>query len=226
MPRFCLLPGLDGTGALFAPFVSAAPRGSRTTVIPLPADRARSYAELADALLVNLPDEDLCLVAESFSGPLALLLATRQPRITRIVLVASFVTPPWPRLLANVPAALFGITPPIALVAGMMTGGDTPLAEQVLASVARVPPDVIASRIVQTLRIDARAALRVFAGPLLYLRATRDRLVLAGQSETITRLAPAASIVPIDAPHLLLQTRPREAWEAITRFVGEPIGRE
>ena len=86
----------------------------------------------------------------------------------------------------------------------MMTGGNEALAEQVLASVVSVPSEVIASRVVQTLRIDARAALRVFPGRLPYLRATRDRLVLAGQSETIARLAPATSVVPLHGPHLLL----------------------
>src|SRR5687768_4116314 len=102
-----LLPGLDGTGDLFAPFVAAAPSGFPVQCVRLPDDSQRSYEELAEWVCARLPAEPVALIAESFSGPLAVLIADRCARVAAVVLCASFVKPPWPGLLVHAPKFLW-----------------------------------------------------------------------------------------------------------------------
>lgn len=46
MLTLVLLPGLDGTGELFAPFIGAAEHGADIRVVRYPADEALGYAQL------------------------------------------------------------------------------------------------------------------------------------------------------------------------------------
>lgn len=208
-----LLPGLDGTGDLFDALVAAAPSGVSTQVIALPHDRARTYAELAAELV--LPPGELVLVAESFSGPLAVLLAARHRRVRRLVLCASFVTAPvWPGL-ARLPDAMLGRTPPRAAVRAALTGGDDVLAARVLASLAKVPSGIVASRVRAVLSVDVAQTFASLPQPVTLLAATRDRLVPRGALKRMRALRPEAQVVELRAPHLVLQSQPHEAWRAL-----------
>ncbi len=74
--KWVLLPGMDGTGLLFTPLLSALPIGVDPIVVSYPADRAASPEELLRIVLAHLPGEGAyVLIAESFSGPLALRAA-------------------------------------------------------------------------------------------------------------------------------------------------------
>ncbi|PSD32440.1 alpha/beta hydrolase, partial [Stenotrophomonas maltophilia] len=75
-----MLPGLDGSGRLSIPFLSALQaHGLTTQAITLPAQGGQDHATLAQRLWSQLPGHPFILLAESFSGPLAVELATRQP---------------------------------------------------------------------------------------------------------------------------------------------------
>src|SRR5437667_542141 len=91
-----LLPGLDGTGELFAPFVNCLDNHFTTTVVSYPGDQLLNYQQLIPKIREVIPwGEPYTLVAESFSGPLALRFCEAQPEsIQAIVFVASFVTKP------------------------------------------------------------------------------------------------------------------------------------
>src|SRR5262245_42706994 len=116
MRRIVLLPGLDGTGALFENFVRAAPSGVSLEVVPIPPEPL-GYRELVDRLGPTLHlTADTILVAESFSGPLAILLAA-QYRVAALVLCNSFVVPPRARLFRVLAMPLlFRIRLPAALI--------------------------------------------------------------------------------------------------------------
>lgn len=218
-PVSILLPGLHGTVDLFARFVAAAPAGFPVRCQPLPADIVRSYVELAEWVLDRLPPEPVVLIAESFSGPLALLVADRCPRVVSIVLSATFVERPLPGFLAHVPVLLWRQPPPIALISLVLTGGDRVLAHEIRRTLDTVSGDVLASRARTALKVDVRAALERYVRPMLYLRGTRDRLIRARCAERLHALKPSARIVDIEAPHMLLQCRPAEAWAEITSFI-------
>jgi pimeloyl-[acyl-carrier protein] methyl ester esterase len=68
-----LLPGMDGTGALFEPLLGVIPACFSTQIVQYPPDRPLSYEQLLPLVREQVPvDRRLVLVAESFSGPLAL----------------------------------------------------------------------------------------------------------------------------------------------------------
>jgi pimeloyl-ACP methyl ester carboxylesterase len=217
-PLSVLLPGLDGTGDLFARFVTAAPAGFRTQCVRLPSDPALGYAELAEWVRARLPEEPVVLIAESFSGPLGVLLAERCPQVAGLVLCATFVEPPLPRFLARVPKFVWSRPPPIALVSPLMTGGDRVLARELRRAMTGVPADVVAARVRAILSVDVTAELARYGRPLLCLRAKQDRLVFQRSFSRMQALKPSARFVELDGPHLLLQAKPREAWSQIASF--------
>lgn len=225
-PVSILLPGLDGTAKLFAPFVAAAPAEFPVRPLPLPNDQPRSYRQLADWVLTQLPPEPFALIAESFSGPLALLVADRCPRVTAIVLCASFVQAPLPEILGRLPTFIWSRPPPAALVRFFLTGGDRVLSDSVRSAIASVSGDVIAFRIAAALRVDVTPELERFARPLLFLDAGQDRVIPSRSSRTSRALKPSATFAELQAPHLLLQAKPRDAWSQIKSFLEKAFVRD
>ena len=53
----------------------------------------------------------------------------------------------------------------------------------------------------------------------LYLQGKRDRLVGARGVREIKRALPSVEVRLLEAPHLILQTRPREAADAVVEFL-------
>ena len=65
--KIILLPGLDGTGDMFAPILSLL-TDFDTEVISLPQSGSQDYETLCEHVKLSLPSEDFILIAESFSG--------------------------------------------------------------------------------------------------------------------------------------------------------------
>lgn len=217
-----LLPGLDGTGELFERFVAMTPPGCDAQCMALPDDRPRSYRELAAWVGGRLPEGPVALIAESFSGPLAVLLAAEHPRVEALVLCATFVTPPLPGALAHAPSVIWERPPPEALLSVLLTGGDRELARSIRAAVARVSGALIASRVRQALRVNVTEALARVTCPVLVLSAKRDH-IMRPRAHIASKLR-VTRLVELDAPHLLLQTRPAEAWTHIESFLASLRG--
>ena len=78
-----LLPGLDGTGLLFEPLLAALPSSIRTQVVAYPPDQSLSLAEYAALVRKLLPKGDVVLLAESFSGLVALSLLVEGVALSR-----------------------------------------------------------------------------------------------------------------------------------------------
>jgi thioesterase domain-containing protein len=73
MVALVLLPGMDGTGELFAPFLAALGPDQAVVVVRYPTDRELGYAELEQVARAALPvDQPFILLGESFSGPVAI----------------------------------------------------------------------------------------------------------------------------------------------------------
>lgn len=221
MPHFVsiLLPGLDGTGQLFAPFIAAAPSHLVIKSQALPSESPRNYEQLAAWVIDRLPSSRLALIAESFSGPLALMVANRCSRVAAVVLCASFIESPLPVSFVRSPRFLWNQPPPITLLRLLLTGGDRTLADSVRRAIATVPADVIADRVASVLKVSVREELDALAAPLLCLRATRDRIVGARCTEKMRAAKPRAEFADVDAPHLLLQSSPSAAWAFIEPFL-------
>jgi len=211
---------MDGTGCLFEPFVEVASREFSTIVVRYP--HLSTYDELLPLVshVFSKVHGPCVLVAESFSGPLAARLVKSAPDdLSALVLCASFVRSPVPvprRFGWLIRPSMFSLTPKSARARMLL--GDEPsanLEEALNDSLASVPASVLAGRARQILRCDETESLAEYQGPLVYLRATRDRLVGPGAAELVRFANPRAIVREIDGPHLLLQTRPKECFSAI-----------
>jgi pimeloyl-ACP methyl ester carboxylesterase len=210
--KLLLLPGLDGTGSLFAPFLSALPPRFEAEVARYAFDET-SYETLCER--VRLPDGDFVIVAESFSGPLGVMVAAACARVTALVLVATFARNPTPLTLLG-PLLNVLPSPPPRLAEAMMTNG-APL--PALASVLReVPRQTLVRRLEAVRTCDVSDALRGLTIPRLLLRPERDRLVPRNAFDHLERAGVPG--VPIaEAPHLVLQTAPMACARVLETFV-------
>jgi pimeloyl-ACP methyl ester carboxylesterase len=222
--RVVMLPGLDGTGLLFRPAIDACPGDLEATAVSLPSDEPLGYADLAVRVARDLPsDEPFALLAESFSGPLALEIASRRPSGLRgLVLAATYVTSPCPWWLPMLPwRLLFRVKPPASMVRLLLLGRRAPAESLRLfrEANARVAPEVMAARVRLVSSVDAREALRACPVPILYLQATRDSIVREGALKEIREIRPDVEHRRIVAPHLVVQAAPEDVWRHVLAFV-------
>ncbi len=52
--------------------------------------------------------------------------------------------------------------------------------------------------------------------PLLAVLGSRDRLVSPARTKALLEGVPFANVAELDAPHLVVQTKPAEVWDAIS----------
>jgi pimeloyl-ACP methyl ester carboxylesterase len=220
-----LLPGMDGTGDLFAPFVAALGKEFTTHIVRYPRDRIANLEELTNIARSALPTTGpYALLGESFSGPIAIRLAAEQPQQLRaLVLCCSFARNPraW---LAGTASTLLNWRvpmPPVGLISAALMGRfATPSAKEALkAALAGVRTDVLRARMKQVLAVDTRDLLKRVTLPLLYLRAAQDLLVPAQSASEVQGLARQATVTSLPGPHFLLQTQPEAAATAVKAFL-------
>ena len=221
-----LLPGMDGTGLLFRPLLEVLPPDVSARVISYPADQALSYPDLLTAIEGELHSEAaMVLVAESFSGPLALRFAAAHPgRVRAVVLVGSFVSPPGPRWLRHLAwPVLFRLPIPKAVVRLLILGQGAPesLLVEVKSVIRRVRPEVLAGRSRDIFSVDCAEALRQCAAPILYLAGRDDALVRPSAAAMIASIRPDVTVATLEGPHLLLQLAPQAVWRTIEEFLQE-----
>jgi pimeloyl-ACP methyl ester carboxylesterase len=224
MTRLVLLPGLDGTGELFAPF-AAALGDIPSKVVAYPPDRPMNYAEHEACAVAELPaGEDYVILSESFSGPVGIAIAaSRPPRLKGLILCASFACNPLPVFgaLGSIIGALPAVKVPPAMAAPWLYAGRaTPeLRRAHAAAISRVSARTINARVAAVLGVDYRALLEKIHVPMLYLRAGADRLIPESASRAILERRPDTELVEIDGPHFLLQCEPAACAAAVTKFL-------
>ena len=165
-----------------------------------------------------LPAVDCIVVAESFSGPIALRAARDAGPIRALVLVASFATCPHPLLRMLPVSFVAGLRRWLnheVMLRALCLGGDA--TEEVVGELKRIvmsmPRRLLAARLSILRSLDAECAIGRVQIPKLLLRARQDRLVTAPLAPDATD--PQATLSIIDGPHFLLQVRPSECWQAI-----------
>jgi pimeloyl-ACP methyl ester carboxylesterase len=226
-PSLVLLPGLDGTGKLFADFLKALDLGVCASAVPYPPNVPLGYDELESLVRAALPAHGpFVLLGESFSGPLAIRIAAAPPPgLVGLILCVTFASNPYPhlawarRLAAFVPLKSL----PRWLRAPLMWGSASPskAPRQSERAMAGVDAAVIRHRIAALLSVDETAALAKISVPTLVLCATRDRVLSNTAAMRIMRGIPHAQRVDVDGPHLLLNTHPKECAAAVLSFIRE-----
>ncbi|WP_338847011.1 alpha/beta fold hydrolase [Massilia sp. W12] len=223
-----LLPGLDGTGDLFAPLCAAlaACPAMRITpqIVRYPGHTVLDYQGLAPLARAACPsDRPFYLLGESFSGPLALQLAAQSPAGLRgVILCASFIRNPHPHAARIAPLATLlpiQLAPPSLMSFALLGQYSTPPLRAALAQAVRqASHTVLRQRLLSVTKIDVSQELRQLRVPLLYLQASQDRIVPARAWREIHALQPLAHKVSVAAPHCLLQAAPQAAAAALLDF--------
>jgi pimeloyl-[acyl-carrier protein] methyl ester esterase len=220
---------MDGTGKMFWPLTEQFPPWLSCKVVSYPTHEVLSYHELVNMLQASLPDSDpYIIIAESFAGPLALMLAERANKnLKAIVLCATFLTNPRPWLSKLAPLVLHkwlvGMPPKKWMARLVITGQDAPdtMLEQMLRIHETVSPAVIINRLYSVFNVDVTDALQQCTIPLLHLYGKRDHLVLKSSHAEIQQTRPDITSVDIDGPHFLLQTHPEECMQVIIKFLDD-----
>ena len=220
-----LLPGLDGTGELFEPFLPALPPELDPIVVRYPRHEVLGYDELVAFARRALPDEPFLLLGESFSGPVAMrLAASAPPGLVGLVLVATFhrrpVGAPLAWLRPFVGPALFSRPPPAMMIRRLLAGGDAPraLVDAFRASIGSVSGAVVARRVEAVLDVDVTEALSRVRVPTLYLAAEREGLLRRGMPGDLRAILESLEVTSLPTPHLVLQREPAAAAAAIAEL--------
>jgi pimeloyl-[acyl-carrier protein] methyl ester esterase len=214
-----LLPGLDGTGKLFAPFVSAAPQGIRTIVVDYPMSKAPM--DVLDRCARERLEDRCIVIAESFSGPIGVRIAS-DDRVQALVLCNSFIRSPIsPALGYFAIPPFFGIPIPEFVLRYFLLGRESSpaLVKSVRSALRSLPANVAAHRVRQVLNADERTSFRSLRKPTLYLHGLGDHLVSERSWRELQAIRPDIEVSRIRGPHMLLQAAPPECWTAIQRFV-------
>lgn len=184
---------------------------------------------LEDNYLTKLTNPTCWVLGESFSGPLAVMLAKRNPqKIAGVILAASFITCP-NKLAKKLQNLLFALLPirlgREKIGALFLAGTDifqiSPIVRKEITLALNVTPiATLRERLATAIKCDLRP-LFPLTQPTLYLQAKRDWIVCDYALQTIQALQPNLKHLCLNAPHLILQTKPQEAAFAIQQFITE-----
>jgi len=225
-PRWIFLPGLDGTGTLFDEVLEQLPDGVDAFVVRYPKDVASSAAELVRLVEAALPAEgEYAIIAESFSGPLALRsLSSHRGSPVALVLCSSFGRSP----LARAACALMRLLAPAALhcqvprwlIRRYLVGDDRDrLIPQFRNTLAALSGEALASRFKALGEFTDAFVPRRLAVPILYIRATQDRLVRSRDLAWLQGRYVNLRVREVEAPHFVLQCQPKAVVGLIVDFL-------
>jgi pimeloyl-ACP methyl ester carboxylesterase len=217
------LPGLHGSDQLWTPLIEAAPNGHTLLPVSYPDHLPTRLADLEEYVRSIVPaDAPFIMVAESFSGPVAIRIAASPPaNMLALVLCNTFAVAPYSSAWTAFPwKTLFRIPGPKMIIRRYMAGISAPdsLVDQIRSLVLASDAAVLAARMRLVFQHDVREHLRRIDLPVLYLRGSGDRLIPARSLETIRGLLPSLTISVVNGPHLSLQMAPAESWQAIEQF--------
>ena len=225
--QLVLLPGMDGTGELFVPLMSALSPALTAQVIAFPGNHVMSYADLEQHVLSRLPAADFVLLGESFSGPLAIAVAAQRPAgLQGVVLCCTFAQNPRPglaifsRLLKSLAALPIAPHRLVGLIRPFLLGSfsDTTLSLMLEKALRQVKPEVLLNRAQEVLLVDARKAFSTLTVPPLYLQALQDRVIPARVVNRLIDIQPSLEIARINGPHCLLQASSLSCARVIEGF--------
>jgi len=219
------MPGFEGGGKLFAPLIPWLEPHFRLTLVKYP--DLKSFQDYIDCAQDQLPAEPgYSLLAESFSGPIAIaLLARRTGQIGPSVLSSTFARSPLATLtkMANhVPQQIFsiGALSEYCLDAQAVYDEDQSETQPLPLNITeQIDGVVLRHRIAVMSRIDVSAMLPQIEAPVLLLHGQRDRVVSELEARMIEQNLPDVRRIDLDAPHLMLQIRPQQCAEHIIRHI-------
>jgi pimeloyl-[acyl-carrier protein] methyl ester esterase len=229
LKHLVLLPGLDGTGKLFADFLTALPHSFSATVVSYPTKRFLPYSELLQLVSAAIPKaEPFVVLAESYSTPIALKYAATNPsNLAAVIICAGFVQKPvanWSWLVKMIAKPwIFTLRPPRFFLEYFLIGQKAPTAliQRLRQTLQLVHPGVLSVRVREVLDCDARDDLARTKIPIMYMRGLHDRLLSASCHKQILRIRPDIVFATVQAPHMLLQREPQKVANLVVAFMAK-----
>ncbi len=229
-PILVLLPGFDGTGRLFSPLRKQLSGSVNTLILSYPNDKVMTYYELCHYLKDELPNTPYVILGESFGGPLALMLSRHaDENLKGIILCVSFVRNPqvlFSKLIRPFlkPKHIQKVTPAWHIKTMLMNGvTDDKLIRNIQAATRELTREVYFYRLREIADVDVTGILEKCKLPVLYLRARKDRLVHASSMKLVQKYGKKVTVEKFDAPHMLLQTKPKQTSQVIMSFLRKII---
>jgi pimeloyl-ACP methyl ester carboxylesterase len=228
--KLILLPGLDGTEIFFGPLLRELPAWIDPVVVTYPNSGPNAYEDLVP--LVSKAVESLAdcvILGWSFGGPLALMVASRIPtRVSGVVLCASFVSPPHPKLA---PFRFALTTPVVATVRAIRRTrllfpghADAAMRRAKAMTWRRVSARTLAARSRAALSVNVRLLLAECRTPTMYMASTRDEVIPREKLQEVLEIAPRTKVTQIEGPHMALFTNPSQSAARIADFLREQDG--
>jgi len=216
---------MEGSGEFFAPLLQFLGASINTQVIPFPQDNVLTYEQLTDFVKKQVPlHTPYVLLGESFSGPIAVSIAApKPPNLIGLILVGTFIRSPLPLppSLWNTVCRLPPSWLPFRFVAWFLLNGygTRELLSQLYTVLSGIPDRVMQERLRSILEVDVSKEATAINVPMLYIRASQDKIVPRSASELILSFQPAMQIAEMNGPHFILQIQPKTATGIILRFI-------
>ncbi len=226
-----LLPGLDGTDVFFRPLIELLPDWIQPVPVTYPEEGPYDYLALLARVRQRIRHLPACYVlASSFSGPLAVMLAMAEPeRVKGLIFAASFIRAPrrYPlpyRLIANAPTV--GAVRTIRrLPLWLLKQRGDGLRQAKRETWSRVSARGLAGRARSVLNSDVRALLQSCRQPVLAIAFAGDRVIARSFVEEILDFSSPARMVTLSGGHMGLFTDPKGPAAEILRFIHAEGGR-
>src|SRR4030043_1205767 len=211
--RVFLLPGMDGTGLLFKPLLEKLPSNIETEGISYPVNEKLSYEQLAEYVIKKLPKRgNYVLVAESFSGPIAFLIAQNPPsHLKSVIFVASFLHSPLRFLNAIkwLPLTIFFHLPiPNYIIRWLLFGKEAK--DEVISlfkeSLRKASKRVLAFRLREIANLSLSS--KTVDIHCSYIQAMNDKLVPSENLKVFKEIIKDINVIPVAGPHFILQANP------------------
>ena len=224
--KLVFMPGLDGTGISFEPLSKFLSADIATTVVRYPADRLLSFEEIIACAHDQIKGAQDIVVAESFSGPVAIsLIGSGRLKAKGLILCATFAKAPrrtMLKMLRWLPLEL-GLKLPFQRVLLRYILGDrratdalSPMWQRIKSM---VPPRVLAHRIRLLSLLDVRHWLSEIIIPCWYIQATKDKLLPASSVLDFVQAIPHLVVRKLTGPHFILQAEPEASAAIINEFI-------
>ncbi|MCW8930881.1 MAG: hypothetical protein OQL19_11655 [Gammaproteobacteria bacterium] len=212
-----LLPGMDGTGILFKPFLNSLSQDISTKIIHYPFDQELSYNELVSYVQKQLPtDKEYILLAESFSGPIAYKLVNNE-KLKAIIFVASFIQPPNKLLILSkiLPLSLFIPKQLPNVFLKFLLG---PLASKevyklVNESLNKVEKHVLSFRLKEMAKLSKNNIETI--NKSIYIQGISDNLVSPKHAGKIEQISQESKLYKVEGSHFILQVNPERCSEIV-----------
>lgn len=188
--------------------------------LPASIDAYAAYVEQAAE-----SEQSIVLIAESFSGPIAIRAASRLGHKAKaLALCASFATQPHilVRWASRLPASLLASFARQRWAMRWFCVGrraTEPVLRAVETELTRLSGNTIKRRLGMLVTPDVSRDLASLDLPVLLLQPNRDRLLDPWAPKRLEQLAPAARIERLDGPHFLFQAEPQACWNRIANWL-------